>query len=420
MLGGVNRARATSTAAAASCSAPRAGPRSRAEFALLGQAITGALAVADTPRALRRAARPADAPAGEPGVALRRVRRLPRPARPPSATRSTRRSPPASRRCWTSAPAGPTGWSTSADADPRQRHRRLAALGSLDEVNTYFASDPMVAKLRSRRRRAARARRPGPRRGAGRPGQGRPQEAGRALRDRLDLYTDGGETHPARPAPVRGQHPADRPDPGPARRTAMAFAITGTDYRSPVRDAGLRGDPPVLGPAAGLGDRRGLPRRAPGRGLARRDDPGASRPPPPRRLPDLVRQAAEAALRRGLRARRPRPRRRRDPGRPAAAARGRRPAALPAGGARRGPALLGVRRGRGCTCDTGHPGRRRSARARDRRSAASPALAALAAELGAADRRLPGRQRPAGRGRRGADSPASISSRSSPASPTGS
>ncbi|RZU72617.1 ATPase family protein associated with various cellular activities (AAA) [Micromonospora kangleipakensis] len=113
--------------------------------------------------------------------------------------------------------------------------RRIGTLGSLDEINTYFAADPMVGKLRAvvdelrtlgdpvraeeldGRIRAAR------------------QEAGRGLRDRLDLYTDGGET-------IRlGRHrfavntqPVDVtvvPHDG-----GLAVAVTGTDYRAPVRD----------------------------------------------------------------------------------------------------------------------------------------------------------------------------------------
>ncbi|WP_446217736.1 DNA repair ATPase [Micromonospora sp. IBHARD004] len=113
--------------------------------------------------------------------------------------------------------------------------RRIGTLGSLDEINTYFAADPMVGKLRAvvdelrtlgdpvraeeldGRIRAAR------------------QEAGRGLRDRLDLYADGGET-------IRlGRHrfavntqPVDVtvvPHDG-----GLAVAVTGTDYRAPVRD----------------------------------------------------------------------------------------------------------------------------------------------------------------------------------------
>ncbi|GAA1569706.1 DNA repair ATPase [Dactylosporangium maewongense] len=113
--------------------------------------------------------------------------------------------------------------------------RRAATLASLEEVNTYFAADPMVTKLHAvagelralddqvrageleGRITAARA------------------AAGRALRDRLDLFTDGGDT-------IRlGRHrfavntsPVDLtlvPHDG-----GLTFTITGTDYHAPVRD----------------------------------------------------------------------------------------------------------------------------------------------------------------------------------------
>ncbi|WP_246017083.1 DNA repair ATPase [Micromonospora pisi] len=114
-------------------------------------------------------------------------------------------------------------------------HRRLTGLRSLDEINTYFASDPMVAKLRGV---ADELRTLGdPVRAeelAGRIKAAR-QEAGRALRDQQDLYTDGGAT-------IRlGRHSfsvnTQEVDvtlvPGDGR---LAVAVTGTDYRAPIRD----------------------------------------------------------------------------------------------------------------------------------------------------------------------------------------
>ncbi|MFE7116595.1 AAA family ATPase, partial [Streptomyces sp. NPDC057654] len=113
--------------------------------------------------------------------------------------------------------------------------RRAATLADLDAVNTYFASDPMVAKVR---RTADELRELGDGVRAdeldGRLKAAR-QEAGRALRDRADLYLDGGET-------IRlGRHRF-------AVNTqaldltlvphgdTLAFALTGTDYRAPVTD----------------------------------------------------------------------------------------------------------------------------------------------------------------------------------------
>lgn len=116
-------------------------------------------------------------------------------------------------------------------------HRRLASLASLDEINTYFASDPMVTKVRQV---ADELRDLGdPVRAeelAGRLKAAR-QRAARALRDRADLYdgSDGGTT-------IRlGRHrfavTTQRAELTliPYQGT-MAFALTGTDYRSPVRD----------------------------------------------------------------------------------------------------------------------------------------------------------------------------------------
>ncbi|MYV71889.1 DNA repair ATPase, partial [Streptomyces sp. SID2131] len=113
--------------------------------------------------------------------------------------------------------------------------RRAATLADLDEVHTYFASDPMVAKIR---RTAADLRALDDRVRAeeleGRLGAAR-QEAGRALRDRTELFSDGGDT-------VRlGRHrfAVNRQAPEltlvPYGDT-LALALTGTDYRAPVTD----------------------------------------------------------------------------------------------------------------------------------------------------------------------------------------
>ncbi|MEV6010653.1 DNA repair ATPase [Streptomyces sp. NPDC051976] len=113
--------------------------------------------------------------------------------------------------------------------------RRAAALGTLDEVNTYFASDPMAARHRGI---AAELRTLGdPARAAELEAAlaAARQDTGRALRDRLDLYEAGG-------AAIRlGRHrfavntqPLDLalvPHDG-----GLAFTVTGTDYLVPVRD----------------------------------------------------------------------------------------------------------------------------------------------------------------------------------------
>ncbi|WP_431962413.1 DNA repair ATPase [Actinacidiphila sp. bgisy160] len=119
-------------------------------------------------------------------------------------------------------------------------HRRLAAPASLDEVNTYFASDPMIGRLRricDELRALGDPVRAGEWEGRL---QGARRQAGRMLRDRADLLDagDGGTT-------VRlGRHRFAVAD-GRTSLTlvphegALAYALTGTDYRAPVLDPGF-------------------------------------------------------------------------------------------------------------------------------------------------------------------------------------
>ncbi|MDX6738163.1 DNA repair ATPase [Actinocorallia sp. A-T 12471] len=111
--------------------------------------------------------------------------------------------------------------------------RRVAGLGSLEEVNTFFATDAMVAKLTAT---AAELRELGdPVRADELDGRVKAarQEAGRALRDRLDLFE--GDTIKL------GEHRFTVDD-QPTELTlvphdgGLAFTVTGTDYRSPVTD----------------------------------------------------------------------------------------------------------------------------------------------------------------------------------------
>ncbi|QTU47432.1 AAA family ATPase [Streptomyces scabiei] len=114
--------------------------------------------------------------------------------------------------------------------------RRAATLADADAVTTYFTSDPMPAKVR---RIAAELRDLGDQVRAeeldGRLKSAR-QEALRALRDRTDLYADDGRT-------LRlGTH-RFAVNTQPLDLTlvphgeGLAFALTGTDYRSPVTDS---------------------------------------------------------------------------------------------------------------------------------------------------------------------------------------
>ncbi|MFD1663519.1 DNA repair ATPase [Streptomyces caeni] len=116
--------------------------------------------------------------------------------------------------------------------------RRAAVLADADAVSTYFASDPMVAKVR---RTADELR------GLGDPVHAEEldgrlkaarQEAARALRDRTDLYADDGRT-------LRlGSHrfavttqPLDLTL--VPHGDGLDLVLTGTDYRSPVTDPGF-------------------------------------------------------------------------------------------------------------------------------------------------------------------------------------
>ncbi|GAB1820604.1 DNA repair ATPase [Herbidospora sp. RD11066] len=109
--------------------------------------------------------------------------------------------------------------------------RRSSTLASLDEVNAYFAADPMVAKLRAV---AADLRDLGDSVRAdeleGRVRAAR-QEAGRALKDRTDLF-DGDTVKLGRHRFAINTQPLDLtlvPHEG-----SLSYAITGTDYRAPV------------------------------------------------------------------------------------------------------------------------------------------------------------------------------------------
>ncbi|HWL98208.1 MAG TPA: DNA repair ATPase, partial [Nocardioidaceae bacterium] len=234
VLGGVNRARATLDARRRELLSTEGRAAFAAEFALLGQAITGALAVADTPQRC-------DEQLGRLLLSLEnlesRFAEFDDFLTELAAKRTDVYEAFSSRK---QALVDEQARRADRLVDSAQRilasiNRRVASLSSLDEINTYFASDPMVAKVRSvgDELRAlddsVRAEELAGRLKAAR------QEAGRTLRDRTDLYSDGGET-------VRlGRHsfavntqaidvtlvPKDG---------RMSLAVTGTDFREPVTD----------------------------------------------------------------------------------------------------------------------------------------------------------------------------------------
>lgn len=235
VLGGLNRARAILAARRRELLDREGRAAFAAEFALLGQSVTGAVAAADTPETcdaqLARLllqldtveSRFADHDGFLAEIADKRAevhdvfsgrRQALQDARARRAERL----------------AGSAGRVLETIA------RRAATLDSLDAVNTYFASDPMAAKVR---RTAEELRELGDQVRAeeleGRLKAAR-QEAGRALRDRTELYADGGDTIRLGTHRFAVNTRAPELTLVPHGDGGMAFALTGTDYRRPVTD----------------------------------------------------------------------------------------------------------------------------------------------------------------------------------------
>ncbi|MEV6163512.1 DNA repair ATPase [Streptomyces sp. NPDC052052] len=234
VLGGVNRARAALDARRRELLDHEGRAEFAAEFALLGQAVTGALAAADTPDACDEQLA---------GLLLRLENLESRFAEYDDflaelAERRTEVYEAFSARKQTLQDARARRAQRLTDSAARVLatvSRRLAALPDLEAVHTYFASDPMVAKVR---RTADELRELGdPVHAQELDGQllAARQEAGRALRDRGELYADGGAT-------IRlGRHRfAVNTQPFDLTLVphgdGLAFALTGTDYRAPVTD----------------------------------------------------------------------------------------------------------------------------------------------------------------------------------------
>ncbi|MFF8552612.1 DNA repair ATPase [Streptomyces sp. NPDC015501] len=240
VLGGANRARATLDARRRELLSKEGRAEFAAEFALLGQAVTGALAAAGTPEAcddqlarlLLRLENLESRFSEFDDFLAELAERRTEVYEAFSARKQTLQDERARR---AERLAG------SADRVLDTVARRVAALEDLDAVHTYFASDPMVAKVR---RTADELRELGdPVRAEELEGRLKAarQEAGRALRDRTELYADGGSVIKlGRHRFAVNTQPFDLtlvPSGGrDGQGQGLAFALTGTDYRAPVTD----------------------------------------------------------------------------------------------------------------------------------------------------------------------------------------
>ncbi|WSQ12780.1 DNA repair ATPase [Streptomyces sp. NBC_01231] len=237
VLGGINRARATLDGCRRALLDREGRAEFAAEFALLGQAVIGALAAADSPEGCdEQLAR-----------MLVRVENL--EARFTEfaefddflgelADKREEVHEAFSSRKQTLADARARRAERLADSARRVLQtvtRRAGTLADADAIATYFTSDPMAGKVR---RLADELRELGDQVRAeeldGRLKAAR-QDALRALRDRTDLYTDDGRT-----LRLGSHHFAVNTQPLDLTLVphgdTLAFALTGTDYRSPVTD----------------------------------------------------------------------------------------------------------------------------------------------------------------------------------------
>ncbi|MFF8466117.1 DNA repair ATPase [Streptomyces griseus] len=234
VLGGANRARATLDGRRRELLSKEGRAEFAAEFALLGQAVTGALAAADTPescdeqlaRLLLQLENLESRFAEFDDFLAELAERRTEVYEAFSARKQTLQDERARR---AERLAGSAGRVLETIV------RRVSSLEDLDAVHTYFASDPMVAKVR---RTADELRELGdPVRAEELDGRLKAarQEAGRALRDRTELYADGGSV-------IRlGRHRfAVNTQPFDLTLVpsgeGLVFALTGTDYRAPVTD----------------------------------------------------------------------------------------------------------------------------------------------------------------------------------------
>lgn len=234
VLGGVNRARATLDARRRALQDHEGRAEFAAETALLAQAVTAALARSGTPEAcddqlaaVLARVEDLDARFAEFDDFLAELDARRAEVYEAFAARKQSLADARARRAEQLAASAARVLETVA--------RRAATLADTDAVTTYFASDPMVAKVR---RTADELRSLGDSVRAeeldGRLKAAR-QEAARALRDRTDLYADDGRT-----LLLGGHRFAVNTQPLDLTLVphgeGLAFAVTGTDYRRPVTD----------------------------------------------------------------------------------------------------------------------------------------------------------------------------------------
>ncbi|MFC8868163.1 DNA repair ATPase [Streptomyces sp. NPDC057148] len=234
VLGGVNRARATLDGRRRALRDREGRAEFAAEFALLGQAVTAALAGAGTPeecdeqlaRLLVRVENLESRFAESDDFLAELADKRDEVHEALSARKQTLADARARRA---------ERLAESADRVLATIVRRASALADADAVTTYFTSDPMPAKVR---RTSDELRGLGDEVRAeeldGRLKSAR-QQALRALRDRTDLYADGGRT--VRLGGHRFAVGAQALDLTLVPQgDGLAFALTGTDYRAPVTD----------------------------------------------------------------------------------------------------------------------------------------------------------------------------------------
>lgn len=237
VLGGLNRVRALLENRRKELGSKEAVAEFAVQFQLFGQSVTGALALADTPEAcdeqlakLLLQLEDLEGRFGEFEDYLEQLATRREDVYEAFSARKQRLLDERQRRA--------DQLQTAADRILEGIERRTAGLASDDELNTYFASDPMVERLRDLARRlrdlgqAVRADEIDSRLKSAR------QDAGRALRDRKDLYEDGAEVIKL----GRHRFSVNTQEPDLTllpRGDHLELHLTGTDFHEPLAEGEL-------------------------------------------------------------------------------------------------------------------------------------------------------------------------------------